>query len=74
MSDELVRLTVVPNRAEAEIVCGRLRTAGIPAFHRDTNISANLGGARPMWVDWQEVLVRQDDLANAQALIEQGGD
>jgi Putative prokaryotic signal transducing protein len=67
-SDELVRLTVVPNEPEAEIVRQLLATAGIESMHRPTDFAAGAldgwaaGGAR-------EVLVRAGDLEAARELV-----
>ena len=68
MSDELVRLTVVANEAEAELVRALLQTEGIESMQCTTDFAAGAldgwaaGGAR-------EILVRADDLDAAQALV-----
>jgi Putative prokaryotic signal transducing protein len=66
---ELVRLTIVPNEAEAEIVRALLATEGIESMQRTTDFAAGAldgwaaGGAR-------EILVHADDLDAALALVE----
>jgi Putative prokaryotic signal transducing protein len=71
MSDggpELVRLTIVPNEAEAEMIRGLLATEGIESMYRPTDFAAGAldgwaaGGAR-------EVLVHANDLETARELI-----
>jgi hypothetical protein len=62
-----VRLTVVRNQAEAEVVCSLLRSAGIGCDYRLANswtlpTGTGLDG-------WCEVLVRESDLASARQLI-----
>ena len=66
---QLVHLTVVPtaNEAEAELLCGLLRTDEIECDHRPTNFGAGTmdglpGGAR-------EVLVAADDLDQAREIL-----
>jgi hypothetical protein len=68
MSD-LVTLDVVPNEVEAELICGILREAGIPAMQRLTTGGAGatdgfpVGGAR-------EILVRAEQLERARKTLE----
>jgi hypothetical protein len=62
-----VRLTVVPNASEADMLAGLLETAGIASEVRATDAgggswSASAGG-------WVEVLVEESDLEEAQALL-----
>ena len=65
---ELVRLTVVPNEAEAEMIRHLLATEGIESMQRTTDFAAGAldgwaaGGAR-------EILVHADDLAAARELV-----
>ena len=66
---ELVRLTVVPNEPEAEIVCGMLRVNGVMCSFRKTDIAAGAwteGFARGGPV---EILVQADDFAEARKLL-----
>ena len=69
---DAVRLTVVSNEMEAEMLCGLLRSNGIACNHRKTDsagaIGAETGGfamAGPT-----EVLVHERDLEAARALLE----
>jgi Putative prokaryotic signal transducing protein len=68
VGDELVRLAVVPNETEAELMRGLLATEGIDSMQRPTDFAAGAldgwaaGGAR-------EVLVRAADLGAARELI-----
>jgi Putative prokaryotic signal transducing protein len=68
VSDDLVRLTVVANEAEAEMVRALLRTEGIESMQRTTDFAAGAldgwaaGGAR-------EILVHADDLDAARAPV-----
>ena len=66
----VVRLTVVGNELDAEVVCGLLRSNGIHCFHRNTDMAAAItesggfGMAGPT-----EVLVNEDDLDAARKLL-----
>jgi putative signal transducing protein len=60
-----VRLTVVPSEGEAEMICGLLRTNGIPCASRAPELSAEAFGGL-----WREVLVAEEDLEAARELIE----
>jgi hypothetical protein len=65
---ELVRLTIVGNEPEAELIRGLLATEGIDSIQRPTDFAAGAldgwaaGGAR-------EILVRAADLDTARELI-----
>lgn len=64
---ELVHLTVVRNEAEAELLCGLLRTEGIECEHRPTNFGVGTmdglpGGAR-------EVVVAEGGLDRAREIL-----
>ena len=69
MSDDLVRLTVVANETEAELLRALLATEGIESMQRVTDFAAGAldgwaaGGAR-------EILVRAGDLDGARKLVE----
>ncbi len=64
---EPVRLAVVPNQAEAELIRNQLDLEGIESMRRPTNFGA---GAMDGWAGGQqEILVREEDLARAQELI-----
>jgi Putative prokaryotic signal transducing protein len=64
-----VRLTVVGNDVEAEVVCGLLRGAGIACNHRPSAASGGpweaLGTGGP-----REVLVAPEDLEAAQRILD----
>ena len=64
----LVPLTVVPNEAEAELLCALLRTEGIECDQRLTNFGAGsmegLPGGGP-----REVLVAEDGLERAREIL-----
>jgi hypothetical protein len=66
---EKVRLTVVPDEGVAEALCGLLRSEGIDCFYRDTDVSAAgiFGGTS--FGGWREILVADDDLERARALL-----
>jgi hypothetical protein len=63
----VVRLTVVPNEGEAQIVCALLRAHGIPCLERVTD---PFGEAIMDFGAWREILVGRDDLETARQLIE----
>jgi putative signal transducing protein len=69
VSEELARLTVVANEAEAEMVRALLQTEGIESMQRTTDFAAGAldgwaaGGAR-------EILVHASDLDAARALVD----
>lgn len=64
----VVRLMVVGDSMEAEMICGLLRTEGIACDHRQTDVGAGAGDAvgdsGP-----REIRVAQDDLENARQLV-----
>jgi Putative prokaryotic signal transducing protein len=64
---ELVRVAVVPNPSEADLLCNRLKVEGIAAMRRQTNFGA---GAFDAVGGQQEVLVKEDDLERARELID----
>jgi Putative prokaryotic signal transducing protein len=64
---ELVRLTVLANPEEAELVRSLLDTEGIEALVKQTNYGA--GTMNGYSGGEQEILVRTTDLEGAQALI-----
>jgi Putative prokaryotic signal transducing protein len=72
--NEPVRLTVVPNEGEAEIVCGLLRAEGIVCAHRYTDVSSGGADASRAFGGWREVLVLEADVERARELIESQGD
>ena len=65
---ELATLTVVRNETEAEMVCAVLGTAGIKAFHRQTNAGAGFGDGMPQ-TGAHEVIVAADELERAREAL-----
>ena len=68
---ELVHLTVVRNEAEAELVCGLLRTDGIECDYRRTNFGVGTMDGLPGGA--QEIVVAEESLARAQELLAEQG-
>jgi Putative prokaryotic signal transducing protein len=64
---DTVRLTVVANQAEADIVCSLLRAHGIACADRPANMSADVIGVG----GGTEILVTEDDLESARELLEE---
>jgi len=64
---EPVRLTVVPNQVQADLICNELELEGIEAMRRPTNFGA--GTMDGFSGGQQEILVREEDLERAQELI-----
>jgi hypothetical protein len=64
MSDELRTVTIVANRAEAEIVCARLLADGIRAITQRTTGSVEFGDS-----GGRTVMVAVTDLERARALL-----
>ena len=66
----LVELVRMPNGAEAELLRGRLESAGVPAvcFDAGMNIAESVGLAIPV-----RVVVLDEDLADARALMAEFG-
>jgi hypothetical protein len=69
---ELVRLTVVPNEIEAEQLCSLLGLEGIESMQRVTNLSAAFADGVPGMTGTREILVTQEDLKKARAIIGEG--
>jgi hypothetical protein len=63
-----VRLMVVADSMEADVICGLLRTEGIACDHRHTDMGAGAGDAVGSGGP-REILVRSEDLARAQELV-----
>ena len=66
--DEPVRLTTVVSEAEAEALCGLLRSAGIECGYRPTG-EADSPFEGLASEGRQEILVHPGDLEDAQALL-----
>ena len=66
-----VKLTVVADEMEAEILCGLLRANGLTCTYRRTDVSAAIGtyGAGRAMAGPTEVLVNEEDLAAARKLL-----
>jgi hypothetical protein len=68
--EQIVRLTVVSNEIEAEVIRSLLRTEGIESMQDKTDLGAGatdaVGSGGP-----REILVRAEDLETARALIEE---
>jgi hypothetical protein len=62
-----VRLKIATDEAEAEVVCGLLRSEGIRCFHRPTDVTAHVALMGP--VGWREILVNEEDLERAVEII-----
>lgn len=69
MSSDLVRLTIVANELEAEMVRSLLATAGIASMQRYTNFGAAALDGMPSGVGPREILVHDDNLEAARELI-----
>jgi hypothetical protein len=67
--DELVPVEVTGSEAEAEMLCGLLRTAGIRCMHRLTNRGAGAFEGMPMGGP-REVVVRPEDLESAREVLQ----
>jgi Putative prokaryotic signal transducing protein len=65
---ELVRVTTAANPAEAETIRGLLQTEGIDSVRRQTDFGA--GTMDGFSGGQQEILVREEDLDEARALLE----
>jgi hypothetical protein len=66
---QIVRLTVVPDEGEAELLCRLLRLEGIPCGHRtsDLGVGGNDGGYS--FGGWREILVDENDLTSAREVL-----
>jgi len=70
VSNDLVRLTVVANELEAEMVRSLLSTAGIESMQRYTDFGAGALDGMPSGVGPREILVHAGDLEAARELVE----
>ncbi len=68
-SSELVTLMTTNDPVEAEIILGKLRSAGIVSYIKHDAVS-NVIGVTFDGVGRQDVIVRADDLAEAEAALE----
>ena len=69
MSNDLVRLVVVANELEAEMVRSLLSTAGIESMQRYTDFGAGAFDGMPSSGGPREILVHESDLGTARELI-----
>ena len=69
MVADAVRLTVVPDEGEAEILCRMLRAEGIRCAHYRTNTSSGGSDASSSFGGWREIVVLEDDLERASTLL-----
>ena len=67
--DSTVRLTVVPDEGEAEILCRMLRAEGIRCAHFRTNASSGGSDASASFGGWREVVVLREDAERARSLL-----
>jgi hypothetical protein len=67
--EEPVRVTVVANEVEADLVCSFLRAEGIRCAHRVTNVGAGAWDGVPNMGGPREVLVAPADLSAARATL-----
>lgn len=65
---DVATLTVVPTETEAEMLCAMLRTAGISAFQRQTNVGAGFGDGMPQ-TGAHEILVASGELDRAREVL-----
>jgi hypothetical protein len=66
---ELVRLTVVMNEIEADQIQSLLKFENIESMQKPTDVGAGSIGGSGAMSGSREILVRPEDLENAQAII-----
>jgi hypothetical protein len=66
-----VKLTVVGNEMEAEMVCGLLRTNGIKCWHQKTDMAAAVGQGRVSMIGPTTIFIRESDYEAARELLSQ---
>jgi putative signal transducing protein len=69
VTNDLVRLTVVANELEAEMVRSLLSTAGIDSMQRYTDYGAGAYDGMPTGGGPREILVHASDLEAARELV-----
>jgi Putative prokaryotic signal transducing protein len=69
VTDDVVRLTVVANELEAEMIRSLLSTAGIESIQRYTDFGAGAFDGMPSGGGPREILVHANDLDAARELI-----
>jgi hypothetical protein len=70
VSEALVRIAVVPNELEAEMVRSSLRIAGIESTQRYADFGAAAWDGMPTGGGPRDVLVHGDDLEAARELVD----
>jgi hypothetical protein len=69
MSDS-VPVTTAPNVPMAEVLCGKLKEAGIPAYYADVlPIAGILGGSGVNPANPVEIFVRPEDIERARHVL-----
>jgi hypothetical protein len=66
---KVIRLTVVPDEGEADILCQMLRAEQIRCAHRTTDVAAERGME---FGGWREILVDEADFSRARELLPDG--
>jgi Putative prokaryotic signal transducing protein len=69
MTSDLVRLRIVANELEAEMVRSLLSTAGIESLQRYTDVGAGAYDGMPSGGGPREILVHASDLEAARELV-----
>jgi hypothetical protein len=69
MTNDLVRLRIVANELEAEMVRSLLSTAGIESLQRYTDVGAGAYDGMPSGGGPREILVHASDLEAARELV-----
>ena len=69
MTNDLVRLRIVANELEAEMIRSLLSTAGIESLQRYTNVGAGAYDGMPSGGGPREILVHASDLEAARELV-----
>ena len=69
MTNDLVRLRIVTNELEAEMVRSLLSTAGIESLQRYTDVGAGAYDGMPSGGGPREILVHANDLEAARELV-----
>ena len=68
--DELTTVQVVRSEAEAELLCGLLRSSGIRCMHRPTNQAAGAMDGATSSFGSREVVVNAADAEAARAVLD----
>jgi hypothetical protein len=69
---ELVRLTFVLNEIEADQIQSLLKFEGIESMQRPTDVGAGSIGGSGAMSGLREILVKQEDLETARAIVGEG--